>query len=359
MKGNIKNHYRKGIFIWLIIGCVMVTGMVVVGGITRLTQSGLSMVKWEPIKGAIPPLTEEAWQEEFRAYQSSPEYEVYNTHFGLSEFKQIYFWEYFHRLLGRIVGVVFLFPCIYFWVKGAFTPRLKKQVVIIFLGGLFQGVLGWYMVMSGLVDMPYVSHYRLAAHLITALALIAYIYWVALEVRGTRISQDKLMHRLSIGMLVLVGVQILYGAFVAGLKAGLMYSTFPKMGYQWIPEELGIGFQMYGLMAIFENHGVVQLIHRVLGVAVLVMVSIIWVKARKSTASISLAGNILFALVIIQFLLGVLTLIYAVPITLGVFHQFGAVLVLFSIIYLMYITRPVGENLKEGKHITSKESSLV
>lgn len=341
------------------IGCLMVTCMVVVGGITRLTQSGLSMVKWEPIKGAIPPLTEEAWQEEFSAYQSSPEYEVYNTHFGLCEFKQIYFWEYFHRLLGRIVGLVFLFLCIYFWAKGAFTLRLKKQVVIIFLGGLFQGVLGWYMVMSGLVDMPYVSHYRLATHLITALALIAYIYWVALEVRGSRISQDKLMHQLSIGMLVLVGVQILYGAFVAGLKAGLMYNTFPKMGYQWIPEELGIGFQMYGWMAIFENHGVVQLIHRVFGVAVLVMVSILWVKARKSSASISTAGNILMALVIIQFLLGVFTLLYAVPITLGVLHQLGAVLVLFSIVYLMCITRPVDVNIKEEKIIAARKSSLV
>lgn len=337
----------------------MVTGMVIVGGITRLTQSGLSMVKWEPIKGAIPPLSEEAWQEEFLAYQSSPEYEVYNTHFGLSEFKQIYFWEYFHRLLGRIVGLVFLFPCIYFWAKGAFTPRLKKQVVIIFLGGLFQGVLGWYMVMSGLVDMPYVSHYRLAAHLITALALIAYIYWVALEVRETRVSQDKIMHQLSIGMLVLIGVQILYGAFVAGLKAGLMYNTFPKMGYQWIPEELGIGFQMYGMMAIFENHGIVQLIHRVLGVAVLVMVSIIWVKARKSTISISIAGNILMALVMVQFLLGVFTLVYAVPITLGVLHQLGAVLVLFSIIHLMYITSQEGLPTREEKTKVARQGSLV
>ncbi|KEO75833.1 COX15/CtaA family protein [Anditalea andensis] len=355
----MKKQYQSAIYNWLMIGCLMVTCMVVVGGITRLTQSGLSMVKWEPIKGAIPPLTEEAWQEEFRAYQSSPEYEVYNTHFGLSEFKQIYFWEYFHRLLGRIVGLVFLFPCIYFWAKGAFTSRLKKQVVIIFLGGLFQGVLGWYMVMSGLVDLPYVSHYRLAAHLITALALIAYIFWVALEVRGTRVNQGKLLHQLSIGMLVLVGVQILYGAFVAGLKAGLLYNTFPKMGYQWIPEELGIAFQMNGWMAIIESHGVVQLIHRVLGVAVLVMVSIIWVKTRKSTASIFIAGNVLMALVIVQFLLGVFTLIYAVPITLGVIHQLGAVMVLFSIIYLLYITRPHNENSIKIEGRAKKKESLI
>jgi len=355
----MKNQYRKAVYNWLMIGCLMVTCMVVVGGITRLTQSGLSMVKWEPIKGAIPPLTEQAWQEEFEAYQNSPEYQVYNTHFGLSEFKQIYFWEYFHRLLGRIVGLVFLFPCIYFWAKGAFDSKLKKQVAIIFLGGLFQGVLGWYMVMSGLVDKPYISHYRLAAHLITALALIAYIYWVALEVRGTRVIKNKLLHRLSIGMLVLVGVQILYGAFVAGLKAGLMYNTFPMMGYQWIPEELGIAFQINGGMALLESHGVVQLIHRVLGVAVVVMVCIIWAKARKTANSINHAATVLGVFVMIQFLLGVFTLIYAVPLTLGVLHQLGAVLVLFCIIYLMYITRPIGLNHKEEEQIAARESSLV
>jgi len=337
----------------------MVTGMVVVGGITRLTQSGLSMVKWEPIKGAIPPLTEEAWQKEFQAYQSSPEYEVYNTHFGLSEFKQIYFWEYLHRLLGRIVGLVFLFPCIYFWAKGAFDSKLKKQVVIIFLGGLFQGILGWYMVMSGLVDKPYVSHYRLAAHLITALALIAYIYWVVLEVRGTKVSKNKLLNRLSIGMLVLVGVQILYGAFVAGLKAGLMYNTFPMMGYQWIPEELGIAFQMNGGMALLESHGVVQLVHRVLGVVVLVMVSILWAKAKKTDIRIRKAATVLLVLVLIQFLLGVLTLIYAVPITLGVLHQFGAVLVLLSLIYLCFMTKTYEENPEKEDAIVSKTESYA
>lgn len=355
----MNNKYRKAIYVWLIIGCVMVTGMVVVGGITRLTQSGLSMVKWEPIKGAIPPLTEAAWQEEFRAYQSSPEYEVYNTHFGISEFKQIYFWEYLHRLLGRIVGLVFLFPCIYFWAKGAFTSKLKKQVAIIFLGGAFQGVLGWYMVMSGLVDMPYVSHYRLAAHLITALALVAYIFRVALEVKGTRLSPNKLIHRLSIGMLVLVGVQILYGAFVAGLKAGLMYNTFPMMGYQWIPEELAIAFQMNGGIALLESHGVVQLIHRVLGVVVLVMVTIIWIKARHIHFNIRQAATVLLILVFIQFLLGVFTLIYAVPITLGVLHQFGAVMVLLILVYLCFISRNHISSPKEERTIISRTESYV
>lgn len=336
--------------------------MVVVGGITRLTHSGLSIVKWEPVRGAIPPLTAESWQEAFRAYQSSPEYKVYNSHFSLREFKQIYFWEYFHRLLGRIVGLVFLFPSIYFWVKGAFNSKLKKQVVIIFLGGLFQGALGWYMVMSGMVDKPYVSHYRLAAHLITALALIAYIFWVALEVRGTKGTQGtqgRVLHGLSVGMLVLVGVQILYGAFVAGLKAGLMYNTFPMMGHQWIPEELGIAFQMNGLMALLESHGVVQLIHRIMGVAVLVMACIIWAKTMKLDNGLSRAGTVLFTFVGIQVLLGILTLIYAVPFMLGVLHQFGAVLVLLNLIYLCFITRTTSDRKKEEGVIFSKTESYA
>jgi heme a synthase len=317
----------------------MVTAMVVVGGITRLTQSGLSMVKWEPIVGAIPPLSEAAWQEEFEAYQASPEFEFYNNHFTLSDFKKIYFWEYFHRLLGRIVGLVFLFPCIYFWWKGAFSSKLKKQVAIIFLGGLFQGVLGWYMVMSGLVDKPYVSHYRLAAHLLTALALAAYILWVAFDVKGVTRVGNKIMYRLGWTMIVLLGVQILYGAFVAGLKAGLMYNTFPMMGRTWIPVDLGIAFQMLGGMALIESQVVVQMIHRVLAVTVFIMALAMWWGAWKCDSRFLLSATSLVAIVTVQFLLGVLTLIYAVPVSLGVLHQFGAVLLLMNVVHLMYISK--------------------
>lgn len=356
MKGNMKNQYRKAVYIWLIIGCIIVTGMVVVGGITRLTQSGLSMVRWEPIKGAIPPLTEEAWQEEFRAYQSSPEYEVYNTHFNLSDFKQIYFWEYFHRLLGRTVGLVFLFPCIYFWAKGAFDSKLKKQVAIIFLGGLFQGILGWYMVMSGLVDKPYVSHYRLAAHLLTALALVAYIFWVALSVKQVRKAPDKKFSRLVVAMLVIIGIQIFYGALVAGLKAGLMYNTFPRMGHEWIPQDIATGFQLFGWMALFESQPVVQLIHRIGAVATFVMVLIIWWKALQSNSTVLMSATLLVALVAVQFMIGVVTLLLAVPITLGVVHQFGAVLLLMGTVHLLYLTG----SRKNGKlNIAPMERELV
>ncbi|WP_143960906.1 COX15/CtaA family protein [Litoribacter populi] len=331
--------FQKSIYLWLISGALLVTMMVVVGGITRLTQSGLSMVKWEPITGAIPPLTEEAWQVEFEAYQQSPEFEFFNTHFELSDFKKIFFWEYFHRLLGRIVGLVFLVPCIYFWAKRAFSSKLKKQVIIIFLGGLFQGVLGWYMVKSGLVDKPYVSHYRLAAHLLTALALVGYIYWVAMEVKGVKKKPNALLNKLGWSMLVLMSVQILYGAFVAGLKAGLMYNTFPKMGQNWVPAELSYGVDMFGWGGLFESHGIVQLVHRILGMTVLILSFIILLNGVKSDGYLRKVSFYQGLAVFVQFGLGIWTLLAAVPIELGVLHQVGAVGVLLSVIYLVFVTK--------------------
>lgn len=339
--------YRSAIYSWLLIGCVMVILMVIIGGITRLTQSGLSMVKWEPIVGAIPPLTEKKWQEEFDAYKATPEFEAYNSHFSLSDFKKIYFWEYLHRLIGRIVGLVFIFPALFFWIKGAFDSRMKKQVVIIFLGGLFQGVLGWYMVKSGLVDQPHVSHFRLAAHLSTALALAAYIFWVSLEWKAFRPVPDRKLHKLSVVALVLLSVQIIYGAFVAGLKAGKMYNTFPKMGRSWFPSELGAAFDIHGVAAIVESGTVIQLTHRYLAYLVVAVVLVIWWKIiRSAQYELGFAGALLLTLVGVQFLLGVFTLLYAVPITLGVLHQLGAVFLLLALIYLVKKTSlPVRTNI--------------
>lgn len=336
----MEKKYKGAVYTWLMTGCVMVLMMVVVGGITRLTESGLSMVRWEPIIGTLPPLTAEKWQQEFEAYQATPEFQVYNNHFSLDDFKKIYFWEYVHRLLGRILGLVFLFPAIYFWTKGAFDSRMKKQVVIIFLGGLFQGVLGWYMVKSGLVDQPHVSHYRLAAHLSTALALAAYIFWVSMEWKPFRPVSAPGVHKWSIGLLVVLGIQIVYGAFVAGLKAGKMYNTFPKMGRTWIPNEIGTTFDIHGWWAILENGLPIQLIHRYM--AYLVVGIVLWIvwQIRSSHSGLRPAANLLLILVGMQFLLGVFTLLYAVPISLGVLHQLGAVLLLLGVVYLIKKTSP-------------------
>jgi heme a synthase len=329
---------KQKIVIWLLSGCLLILLMVVVGGITRLTQSGLSIVEWKPVTGTLPPLSEESWLREFELYKQSPEHEAYRINFTLSDYKRIYFWEYIHRLLGRLIGLVFLIPCIWFWRKGAFGPRLKKQVVIIFLGGLFQGVLGWYMVKSGLVDMPHVSHYRLAAHLITALALMAYIFWVALEVKPACITPSPTIHRISKVLLGLLGLQIVYGAFVAGLKAGKMYTTFPQMGTGWFPEELGFVFQLKGLMAFLEHPGWVQFIHRGLAYSVVALGIYLVVLCYQHSHWFRAVGYLLMGAILLQFFLGALTLVLAVPITLGVLHQLGAAILVFIAVYLLKIS---------------------
>lgn len=329
------NRYQKAVYYWLMTGAILVLLMVVIGGITRLTESGLSMVKWEPIMGTIPPLNEADWQVEFDAYRASPEYQHYNSHFELEDFKKIYFWEYLHRLIGRFIGLVFLFPALFFWIKGAFSPKMKKKVVIIFLGGLFQGVLGWYMVKSGLVDKPHVSHYRLAAHLSTAFALVAYIYWVAMDWKQDRQFPHSKVRNWSIVLLIVLGIQIFYGAFVAGLKAGKMYNTFPKMGRDWIPSELSYAFDLHGIAAIVEGGGVVQLIHRYIAYLVFGIVLYMWVFVRKHHQALLESANWLLGLVSLQFLLGVFTLLLEVPISLGVLHQIVAALLLLAVVNIL------------------------
>lgn len=329
------NRYQKAVYNWLMAGAVMVLLMVVIGGITRLTQSGLSMVRWEPIIGTIPPLNEADWLSEFEAYKSSPEYQHYNSHFELDDFKKIYFWEYIHRLIGRLIGLVFLFPAIFFWIKGSFSASMKIKVIIIFFGGLFQGVLGWYMVKSGLVDKPHVSHYRLAAHLSTALALVAYIYWVAMDWKQQKQFFVPKVRNWSITILFVLGIQIVYGAFVAGLKAGKMYNTFPKMGREWIPSELSYAFDLHGFAAIFEGGGVVQLLHRYIAYLVLGMVLYTWWIVMKHHQVLLSSANWLLVLVSFQFLLGVFTLLWAVPVSLGVLHQLMAAFLLLAVVNIL------------------------
>lgn len=343
---RIASTYSKNqvhIYRWLLTGCVLVVLMVVIGGITRLTQSGLSMVKWEPIMGTLPPLSDQEWNEAFEMYQQSPEFHHYNSHFTLSDFKSIFFWEYFHRLIARIIGLVFIVPCVWFWMKGFFSPRLKKQVVLIFVMGALQGVLGWVMVKSGLIDKPHVSHYRLAAHLITALILLIYMLWVALNLKFEMTSPPQNNLRKYVKWLfVFLGIQIIYGAFVAGLKAGLMYTTYPKMGNEWIPESFGEILNKDGLIGLFESGGIVQFIHRTIALVVIAFVLFIGYKARKMNMGYiqKNALNAVIGIIFFQCVLGVFTLIHAVPVFLGVLHQFVAILVLLiSIFFLFSLTQ--------------------
>lgn len=312
--------------------------MVVIGGITRLTQSGLSMVEWKPIMGIIPPISTEDWMREFDLYKSSPEFKFYNSQFTLSDFKSIFFWEYLHRLLGRIIGLVFIIPGFIFWVKGFFTPKMKRNVIIIFLGGILQGFLGWFMVKSGLVDNPHVSHYRLAAHLLTALALIVYIYWVALlySKYDSKRSVSLINVKWFYVLIAFFSVQIMYGAFVAGLKAGKMYNSFPKMGEVWLPTELIAAFSKNPVLALVESPSVIQLMHRILGVLCLILTWLLFIKIKDKAQK---EAFVFLSLVLLQVLIGIGTLLFVVPISFGVIHQTIAIFILIRIFRLKFISQ--------------------
>jgi cytochrome c oxidase assembly protein subunit 15 len=337
------NKNDKQIAKWLLTGCILVALMLILGSITRLTESGLSMVTWKPVVGMVPPLSDADWQMEFSNYQNSPEYIKKNYHFTLEEFKSIFYWEYSHRLFGRIIGIVFLIPFLFFVIKKKIKSKslMYHLIVIFFLGGL-QGVIGWYMVKSGLKEHPHVSHYWLAFHLVTALFLISYIYVTALNLLFPKQNDwsnttQKVRKSLNV-LLILASLQITYGAFVAGLKAGKFYTTFPKMGTEWLPDLISDAFKEKGMLALIENPIVIQFIHRWLAVLVTILVFFIFFKALKNrlTRYQKTAMRLLIIAIAVQFILGIYTILYSVPIVLGVLHQFGAMLFLISILTARY-----------------------
>jgi cytochrome c oxidase assembly protein subunit 15 len=327
---------------WLQIGMILVLLMVVIGGITRLTQSGLSMVHWKPLH-FLPPLNETQWQEEFAAYQTSPEFQHFNTHFTLSDFKSIYFWEYLHRLIGRIMGLVFFIPFVYFYVTQKIeSKRLLGQLLLIFIWGGLQGFLGWYMVKSGLVDNPHVSHYRLALHLFTAFTMISYMYWVVLTLKYPRgHAPREWITKLPIVFYFLILFQIVYGAFTAGLKAGYVYSTYPLMQHSFFPQDAVQALKTYGWISVFENHATVQFTHRWLGFLLLVLIIGIYFKLRNrmTAQTFQKAYQTVVFFLMVQFTLGVLTLLLHVPISLAVLHQLVAALLLLAVVRMWFFAR--------------------
>jgi heme a synthase len=333
----MKNN--RAVIIWLFIGFFLVFIMVIVGGITRLTGSGLSMADWKPIMGAIPPMNEAEWIAKFDLYQKTPEFVKVNSTFTLTDFKSIFWWEFIHRLLARIIGIIFIVPFVFFWIKKKFDKVLLKKVFIIFILGGLQGLLGWYMVKSGLVDKPHVSHFRLAAHLLTALSVMVYILWVIMDiVYPSRESVHvKGLKKGVWALLILIVLQITYGAFVAGLKAGFMYNTFPKMGSNWLAPEVGEG----GFASLFSHGATVQFIHRTLGVILMILAPLFWVWARRQNVVGRQNRGLVFLNVSvgIQVLLGILALLYIVPVSLGVIHQAGAAVVLCAVVYLLHQTK--------------------
>lgn len=323
---------NKKVIIWLYSGIILISLMVVIGGITRLTQSGLSMVEWKPIVGAIPPLNEAQWIHEFELYKKTPEYIRLNSHFTIEEYKNIFFWEYLHRLLGRIIGMVFFIPAVYFWAKGAFNSKTKINVCIILMGGIFQGFLGWFMVKSGLVNNPHVSHLRLAAHLITALSLILFIYWVIIDLKNNKksIHQQLVSSKFLFILLLLVILQIVYGALVAGLKAGKVYNYFPKMGDYWLAPEITISIKKEGIRAFLDSQSVVQIIHRLIGIFIFILGIYVLYKLKNASKQQRRIFGAIVITITLQVVLGIFTLLYSVPIVLGVLHQTIAILVLLT-----------------------------
>ena len=317
---------------WLYLGLILVGLMIIIGGITRLTHSGLSMVEWKLIGGTIPPLNENQWQETFTKYQQFPEYKKINTGMSLSEFKAIFFWEYLHRLFGRLIGLIFIIPFLIFWTKKWLDNSQKKKLLILLGLGALQGFLGWFMVESGLVDIPAVSHYRLATHLLTAFTLMCYIYWLILSFNNVERQPNQIINRLSKWLISLLVIQIIYGAFVAGLKAGYL---IPVKGGVF---EIIFGYTLRSSndFSLIENGFDIQAFHRIFAWVVLVMSIIIYNKSKNT--NLKTAGMLVFGLVITQISLGIATLLLRVQIHVATTHQFIAILLLLAVIRLTYLS---------------------
>lgn len=333
---------NRAVAIWLLICCGLVFVMVVLGGFTRLTGSGLSMVDWRPLMGWLPPLSDAEWQRVFELYQQSPEFLKVNSHMDVDAFKGIFWLEFLHRLLGRTISIVFLLPFIFFFAKGYIKVAEWPKYLLMFILGGMQGVLGWYMVKSGLVDMPHVSQYRLTAHLVAAFIIYAYMFWVAMSLLFPTDSNNRHpWYGKTLALTILTAVTIISGGFVAGLKAGKIYNTFPMMGDYWVPP---------GTMALepfwrnfFDNMTTVQLDHRVLAITTLIVVIAFWFKARTAglPARSRPAVNALLHTTVLQIALGITTLLLSVPVILGATHQAVAMLLFTVSLYILHSLRRV------------------
>jgi cytochrome c oxidase assembly protein subunit 15 len=329
--------------VWLFAVAAAIFLMTVIGGVTRLTESGLSIVDWRPVTGALPPLSDAEWTAELDKYRQSPQYRLVNQGMTLGEFKQIFWWEYVHRLWGRLIGVLYALPFFWFLWRGA-VPRAYKPHLwaALALGGL-QGAVGWLMVASGLVDRPSVSQYRLVAHLGLALAIYVYLVWLGLGLwRGDRpTGVDTPGRRVAPWLAGLAFVTILSGGFVAGLDAGMVFNTFPTMDGRWIPE--GYGHLSPWWVNAFENVAAVQFHHRILAftTATLVLAAAIRLAmdGPSPQRSLALAAG---AAVLAQFALGVSTLVLQVPVALGAAHQAGALTVLTLLVWFAHVARRRG-----------------
>ena len=328
----------RAILRWLELCLVLIFTMVILGGVTRLTDSGLSMVTWHPT-GMLPPLSEQAWQAEFELYQRYPEFQKLNRDMQLDGFKRIFWFEYSHRMLGRLIGLVFLLPFLYFLLRKMIKPELTPRLVIMFVLGGLQGLLGWYMVKSGLVSNPHVSQYRLTAHLLSAILIYGFILWTIFNLanpgayRPLAESGAAGWRKLSLALLGLLLVTIASGGFVAGLDAGMIYNTFPLMGDALVPDGLGALEPWY--LNPFENLVAVQFTHRWLAIvtAALLLAWYLRGRARFEDPRIGRGFKLVGMMVVIQLGLGIATLLMQVPVVLGALHQAGALLLFSALLF--------------------------
>tara|TARA_B110000503_G_scaffold92781_1_gene139850 strand:+ start:4361 stop:5404 length:1044 start_codon:yes stop_codon:yes gene_type:complete len=337
-----QSRYDRQVAQWLILCAVVIFGMILLGGVTRLTNSGLSMVEWKPLVGAIPPLTEQDWQDTFEKYQQYPEYQKINHGMNVHDFKIIFMYEYLHRLLGRLIGVLFALPLIYFAVRRRLRPGLAPKLVVLFFMGGLQGLLGWYMVKSGLVDNPRVSQYRLTSHLGVAVAIYAYMLWLVYDLllaRGdtTSKTEHKPYALWSFALVALVYLMILSGGLVAGTDAGLAYPTWPLMGDSFIPN--GLYTTSPAWLAAFEDITTIQFNHRIYAyfLFVILTVSAFLVYRTATHWHGKLAAILMVLALFVQVILGISTLLLHVPVALGTAHQGGAVILLTATLFLSHV----------------------
>jgi cytochrome c oxidase assembly protein subunit 15 len=328
---------RRLVAIWLFIVAAMIMVMIVLGGVTRLTGSGLSIMEWAPIMGALPPTTDAQWHHLFALYQKIPQYALEHEGFGLAGFKQIFWLEWTHRLWGRLIGVVFLLPMLWLWATARIERRLLPRLALLFLLGGLQGAVGWFMVASGFFpDSTAVSPYRLVIHLVLALALYAAIIWTGLSALypgGHRAPVSPWIRRLAFACLVTVSLTIVAGGFTAGLHAGLAYNTFPLMDGQLIPDGYA---RLHPLVRnLTENIAAVQFDHRLLATATLLLVSIMAVLGWRVGLPRPLAAG-LAAAVLCQYILGITTLLLVVPVPVAALHQSGAVVLLTVVLVVVH-----------------------
>lgn len=326
---------RKPIAIWLLICCAMVFCTLIVGGVTRLTDSGLSIVEWQPLLGAIPPITHNDWVELFDKYKQIPQYHQVNFDMTLAGFQSIFWWEWVHRQIGRVIGLVFLLPLIWFWSRDMIPRGYKWRLVGLFVLGGLQGAMGWYMVKSGLVNDVRVSQYRLAAHLGIAFLVFGLMLWTALgllQERSRWPTAPAGVRRFALFALGAVSVMVLSGALVAGTRAGLAYNTFPLMDGHFVPPDF-LAMDPWWLN-FFSNLGTIQFDHRMIAYCLLVLIPLLWSQVRQRAPHATGAANAMLLMLVVQVCLGIATLLNHVPVPLAALHQAGAMILFAKLIYL-------------------------